>query len=52
MFSASVTLILKEHAVKKSQYTEEQIASAMKQAETGTPVAEVIGRVVWKSGRL
>jgi putative transposase len=38
-------LILKEHAVKKGRYTEEQIAYAMKQAETGTPVAEVIRRM-------
>jgi putative transposase len=38
-------LILKKHAVKKSRYTEEQIAYAMKQAETGTPVAEVIRRM-------
>ena len=38
-------MILKEHAVKKSRYTEEQIAYAMKQAETGTPVAEVIRRM-------
>jgi putative transposase len=38
-------LILKEHAVKKSRYTEEQIAYAMQQAETGTPVAEVIRRM-------
>lgn len=30
-----------EHAVRKSRYTEEQIAFAPKQAETGTPVAEV-----------
>lgn len=36
--------MLKQHAVKKSRYTEEQIAYAMKQAETGTPVAEVIRR--------
>lgn len=35
----------KEHTVKKSRYTEEQIAYAMKQAETGTPVAEVIRRM-------
>lgn len=35
-------LVLKEHAVKKSRYTEEQIAYALKQAETGTPVAEVL----------
>lgn len=38
-------MILKKHAVKKSRYTEEQIAYAMKQAETGTPVAEVIRRM-------
>jgi putative transposase len=31
--------------VKKSRYTEEQIAYALKQAETGTPVAEVIRRM-------
>jgi len=31
--------VLKEHAVKKGRYTEEQIAYALKQAETGTPVA-------------
>lgn len=31
--------------MKKSRYTEEQIAYAMKQAETGTPVAEVIRRM-------
>jgi putative transposase len=36
---------LKEHAVKKSRYIEEQIACAMKQAETGTPVAELIRRM-------
>ena len=36
---------MKERAVKKSRYTEEQIAYAMKQAETGTPVAEVIRRM-------
>ncbi|MBM5626721.1 hypothetical protein C1V97_17325 [Burkholderia pseudomallei] len=29
------------HAVKKSKFTEEQIAYALKQAELGTPVAEV-----------
>ena len=38
-------LVLKEHAVKKSRFTEEQIAYALKQAETGTPVAEVIRRM-------
>jgi transposase-like protein len=31
--------------MKKSRYTDEQIAFAMKQAETGTPVAEVIRRM-------
>jgi putative transposase len=29
------------HAVKKSKFTDEQIAYALKQAELGTPVAEV-----------
>ncbi|ONS51782.1 transposase [Burkholderia cenocepacia] len=29
------------HAVKKSKFTEEQIAYALKQAELGAPVAEV-----------
>jgi len=40
-----VILVLKEHAVKKSRYTEEQIAYALKQADTGTPVAEVLCRM-------
>ena len=31
--------------MKKSRYTEEQIAFALKQAETGTPVAEVMRRM-------
>ncbi|KQN89850.1 Hin recombinase [Sphingomonas sp. Leaf231] len=31
--------------MKKSRYTEEQIAFALKQAETGTPAAEVIRRM-------
>jgi putative transposase len=31
--------------MKKSAFTEEQIAYALKQAETGTPVAEVIRRM-------
>jgi putative transposase len=35
----------KEQAVKKSKFTEEQISFALKQAETGTPVAEVIRRM-------
>lgn len=43
--SGNVILVLKEHAVKKSRYTEEQIAYALKQAETGTPVAEVLRRM-------
>lgn len=37
--------MLKEHAVKKSRYTEEQIAYALKQAATGMPVAEVLRRM-------
>jgi putative transposase len=36
---------LKEHTVKKSRFTDEQIAYAMKQAETRTPVADVIRRM-------
>ena len=35
----------KEHAVKKSRYTEVQIAYALMQAETGTPEAEVLRRM-------
>ena len=31
--------------MKKSRFTEEQIAYALKQAETGTPVAEVLRRM-------
>jgi putative transposase len=31
--------------VKKSRYTEEQITFALRQAETGTPVAEVIRKM-------
>lgn len=31
--------------MKKSRFTEEQIALALKQAETGTPVAEVLRRM-------
>src|SRR3954471_7473267 len=37
--------ILRSGAVKKSRFTEEQIAFALKQAETGTPVAEVLRRM-------
>jgi putative transposase len=39
------TLTGEERAVKKTRFTEEQIAFALKQAETGTPVAEVIRRM-------
>jgi putative transposase len=35
----------KERAVKKSRYSEEQISYALKQAATGTPVAEVLRRM-------
>ena len=31
--------------MKKSRYTDDQIAFALKQAETGTPVAEVVRRM-------
>ena len=31
--------------LKKSRYTEEQIAFTLKQAETGTPVTEVLRQV-------
>ncbi len=31
--------------MKKSKFTEEQMSFALKQAETGTPVAEVIRRM-------
>jgi putative transposase len=31
--------------MKKARYTEEQIAFALRQAETGTPVAEVIRKM-------
>lgn len=40
-----MVFVLKEHAVKKSRYTEQQIAYALMQAETGTPVADVIRRM-------
>ena len=35
----------RSEAVKKSRFTEEQISFALKQVETGTPVAEVIRRM-------
>ena len=31
--------------MKKNRYTEEQIAFALRQAETGTPVAEVVRKM-------
>lgn len=31
--------------MKRSRYTEEQIAFALRQAETGTPVAEVVRKM-------
>jgi putative transposase len=40
-----VKLSGKELEMKKLRYTDEQIAFALKQAETGTPVAEVIRRM-------
>ena len=40
-----MTTFEEEQAVKKSRYTEEQISYALRQAETGTPVAEVIRRM-------
>ncbi len=42
----NVTTVREEQAVKKSKFTEEQISFALKQPETGTPVAEVIRRVM------
>jgi putative transposase len=35
----------KELEMKRSRYTDEQIAFALKQAEAGTPVSEVIRRM-------
>ena len=40
-FRHDVDTLTRSHAVKKSRYTHEQIAYALKQAELGTPVAEV-----------
>jgi len=34
-----------EFAMKKTKFTEQQIAFALKQAETGTPVQEVIRKM-------
>jgi|TARA_B100001971_G_C18050662_1_gene462678 putative transposase len=36
-----LTLEEKGHTMKRSRYTEEQIAFALRQAESGTPVGEV-----------
>jgi putative transposase len=44
-FPALWSLRARSWDMKKSRYTEEQIAFALKQAETGTPVAEVIRRM-------
>ena len=44
-FPALLSLRARSWNMKKSRYTEEQIAFALKQAETGTPVAEVIRRM-------
>lgn len=39
--------------MKESRYTEEQVAFALKQAETDTQVAEVCGgRIILDAGRL
>lgn len=39
--SGKIDLEEEDFAMKKTKYTEEQIAFALKQAETGTPVQEV-----------
>ncbi len=44
-FPALRSLGARSWDMKKSKYTDEQIAFALKQAETGTPVAEVIRRM-------
>jgi putative transposase len=44
-FSGPVEPAGKELDMKKSKYTDEQIAFALKRAETGTPVAKVIRRM-------
>ncbi|CAA9479561.1 MAG: Transposase, IS3/IS911 family [uncultured Sphingomonadaceae bacterium] len=44
-FPALLNLRARSWRMKKSRYTDEQIAFALKQAETGTPVAEVIRRM-------
>jgi putative transposase len=40
-----LTIYEEEPEMKKTRHTDEQIAFALKQAETGTPVAEAIGRM-------
>lgn len=44
-FPALSSLRARSWDTKKSRYTDEQIAFALKRAETGTPVAEVIRRM-------
>jgi adenosylmethionine-8-amino-7-oxononanoate aminotransferase len=34
-----------DHCMKRTRYTEERIAFALRQAESGTPVAEVIRKM-------
>ena len=36
---------MKEHTVKKSRCIDKQIVYALRQAETGTPLGEVIRRI-------
>lgn len=43
--SGPLNLRARSQDMMKSRYTEEQIAFALRQAETGTPVAEVIRRM-------
>ena len=38
-------LLKRGHAVKKSRFTEEQIAFALKQAETGTKIDEICRQI-------
>lgn len=44
-FPGPVLLMLDEYAVRMGRETEEQIACALKQAETGTPEAEALRRM-------